>query len=73
MRLADDALVCRNPMGGANLLNVVLAMAASLSATSQVTIDPSNIKITAIYYIVEVGTTVKLGRRRLLVCFTAVA
>ena len=54
-------------MGAANLLNVVLAMAASLSATSQTTVDPSNIKVTAIYYIVEVGVA---GRRRLQVSCT---
>ena len=51
-------------MEGANLLNVLLAMAASLSVTSQVTIDPNSIKVTAIYYIVQPASTL---RRKLLV------
>ena len=50
-------------MEGANLLNVLLAMAVSLSVTSQTTIDPKSITVTAIYYIVQTPTTV--GRRLL--------
>ena len=56
-------LPCRVPMEGANLLNVLLAMAASLSVTGQTTVDPKSITVTAIYYIVQTATTV--GRRLL--------
>ena len=54
-------------MSGTNLLNVILALAASLSTTSGASVNPSNIQVTAIYYIVNVPASA-LGRRRLLVC-----